>query len=81
MQFPGPLHPSSQQRGIILTTGNGKEWDMAETSPMSAQIQGSRKDGVAVTACWGLSPFWGQPLCSHGDFPRDYRSHFTLLIC
>lgn len=64
LQCSGPLHPSSQQRGIILTTCNGKEWDTAKTSPTSVQIQGPWRDGGAVAACLGLSPFWVQPLCS-----------------
>lgn len=38
LQCPGPLNPSSQQCGIILTTCNGKEWDMAKTFTTSAQI-------------------------------------------
>lgn len=54
---------------------------MAKTSPMAAQIQDPWRDGGAVAACLGLSPFWGQSLCSPVDFPRDYRGHFTLLTC
>lgn len=73
LQCPEALHPSSQQCGIILTTCNGKEWDMAKTSPMSAQIQGPWRAGGAVAVCLGLSPFWGQSLCSLVDFSRDFR--------
>lgn len=54
---------------------------MAKTSPMSAQIQGPWRDGEAVAACLGLSPFWGKAPCSPVAFHKDYRGHFTFLTC